>query len=292
MNLDLDRMLEAIGKGQWSADDFDWASPVRGLDRLPAGERKRLGLLLLFTAGVERLGADAFRSHANQVADPRAKAIFELIALDEERHAAVEVRMAKRLGFRWKDLPWVARYSFRKTGHDLRDPAPGAQKFVHENISMLILLFELALDTVLIPAVKTRLGGDPLHEEVFRLLDRDESRHLTMDYWLLEQKGAGPQADVSGFPPDLRNNPLRLLSVLPLLLNFAFMTGVTVKLFTPEQIAAYWKRVEAVPRKSPHARNVPGYRNGERLFRWMMGFYPGFRKQYRPEMPLATAETV
>ncbi len=284
MNLDLDRMLEAVSKGQWSVDDFDWDRPVEGEDRLPANERKLLGKLLLFTAGIERLGADAFRAHANQVSDPRAKAIFELIALDEERHAAAEVRMAKRLGFRWNELPWVTRLAFREVGQDLRYPSPGAQQYIHENISMLILLFELALDTVLIPTIKNRLNGDPVHEEVFRLLDKDESRHLSMDYWLLELKGSAPREKSRGRLWYLRNDPIRLRSLAALLAGFAAMTPVTRKLFTPEQMADYWKRVEAIPKKSPHAGNVPGHRRGVRLFRTLIGMYPGVPPLRPPSM--------
>ena len=61
--------------------------------------------MVLFTAGLERQAAKIFELNAHYITDKRAKQIFELFAIDENRHAEAEIRLARRLGVRWKDLP-------------------------------------------------------------------------------------------------------------------------------------------------------------------------------------------
>ena len=81
MAIDLDRMLRAITEGQWSVEALDWDAPSPSLAALAANERRRMADCLLFVAGLERLGSEAFRVTASQERDPRAKAIFQLVAL-------------------------------------------------------------------------------------------------------------------------------------------------------------------------------------------------------------------
>ena len=253
--INLDRMLHAISEGQWSADELDWSAPMQGLDQLSALDRRRLAHCLLFVSGLERLGSEAFRITAEQESDARAKAIFQLVALDEDRHADVEVRMAKRLGYSVQSLPRVVRSLFRLARHDLATADARTRRLVHENISMQIVLFELGLDSFFTPLLKERLR-DPLHDEVVRRIELDESRHLAMDYWLLERKGqAGGFARTSALGVILRT--FRLRTIVISLLAFVRMRGVLAMLLHESRIPTYRKRVLRIRSKAPSSVHVP-----------------------------------
>lgn len=256
--LDLDKMLGSISEGQWSVDAFDWKTPSPTLDALGEDERRSMAHCLLFVAGLERLGSEAFRVTASQEPDPRAKAIFQLIALDEERHAEAEVRMAARLGHDFGGLPRVARWFFRLARRDLAMATLATRRLIHENISMQIVLFELGLDSFFTPMLKERLS-DPLHDEVVRRIERDESRHLAMDYWLLERRGTeGGFARVT--PAGLVLRVFRLRTVLASALALFSMRRVLATLFDASRIPKYRRRVDAIRTKAPMSKRVPALR--------------------------------
>jgi hypothetical protein len=279
MTLDLDRMLAAVQAGQWSVDDLDWSRPLAGAERLSAAERREAGLALLMTAGLERQAARIFALCARYVDDPRAVEIYRWFEADELRHAEAEVRLARRYGVEWDDLPAPIRWMFHTLVKNFDPPDRG----VHELSSATILLFELALDSILIPTLKGKVD-DPLQAEVFRRIDRDESRHLAMDYWLLERKGElyrgrtlrellaedGPVT----LRRRLRGRYRMSRALVALLVGFAAgtraMPSMSFAGVDPAFVARYLRRVNDVPRKAPAAMGVPTFRMGLRGQRWIM----------------------
>ena len=206
MELDLDRVLAATRAGQWSVNKGDrTGAPVQGAEALSRADRRALGMALVFVAGLEEQAARVFALCADYVDDARAKEIYGLFAQDERRHADAERKLAARFGVHHRDLPRATRWMLESLAGNFNPPTRG----VHEVSSATILLFELGLDS-LIPALRDKVAGSPLQEEVFRRIDRDESRHLAMDYWLLDRKGGEfggrPLAEVltGGQPRSLR----------------------------------------------------------------------------------------
>ncbi|MCA9772825.1 MAG: hypothetical protein KC466_10495 [Myxococcales bacterium] len=122
-NVDLDRILDATRRGQWSVHAFDWDQPLGGIEGTSKRELREMGRMLVFTAGLERQAARIFDLCAHYVADKRAKQIFELFAIDERRHAEAEIRMAARHGVGWGDLPLVTRAAFRDMERRFRRPS-------------------------------------------------------------------------------------------------------------------------------------------------------------------------
>jgi hypothetical protein len=266
MDLDLQRIRDLTAKSQWSVDDLDWKKPIDVADISPRA-RHEAGLALLFTAGLEREAAYVFELCARHVDDPVAKEIYELFRQDELRHAEAEVRLARRYGVEWADLPLGVRAmcgAFEKGREKEPDP-----RRAYEFASAYILLFELALDTILIPALK-KLSNDPIQAEVFRRIDNDESRHLAMDYWLLERRGQQARANPA---PERKPMSERLLSKLPLaytltllVLGFGSMAfhvrALRGTLLDEASLEKYLELVEKVPKKAPHALDVHAYRVG------------------------------
>lgn len=259
MELDLDRVLAAVEEGQWSLDDLDWSQPLAGADRLGARDKREAGLALIFTARLERQAARIFELSAEYVADPRAREIYRWFAVDERRHADAEVRLAARYGVRESDLPAPLEWAMRVFEGNFERPTRG----VHELSSAAIILFELALDTLLVPSLKD-LTDDPLQAQVFRRIDLDESRHLAMDYWLLDRKGV-ELAGIDGreLVGAGRRRGRLLLTLIASIVAFG-TTTVTMPVLRRSaergRMDRYLARVAAIPKKAPHALDLASYR--------------------------------
>ncbi len=281
MNLDLDHMLVQSRKGQWSVDEIDWSVPLQGADGLSPRQRREAGLALLFTAGLERQAARIFRLASRFADDDRARAIYAIFDADELRHAEAEIRLARRYGVRWSDLPSPTRAMFQAMSHDLEREDRG----LHEFSAATIVLFELALDGILIPTLRKQVR-DPLQDEVFMRIDQDEARHLAMDYWLLDRKGelfvaSGAEAALAQLV-GRRSLPQRLLGraqmtagLVVLLTAFAAMRLVVgdlhVRVTEPETVRRYLARVNAIPRRAPAALAHPMFRSGLAGQRYVLG---------------------
>ena len=273
MDLDLDRMLDSTRRGQWSVDELDWEAPLQGAEGLSVRQRREAGLQLVFTAGLERQAARVFGLCAQYAADPRARDIYRLFSADELRHAEAELRLARRYGVSWRDLPLATRWAFGVLAANFDQPDRG----VHELSSATILLFELALDTLLVPILDE--VADPVQRAVFQRINQDEARHLAMDYWLLDRKGAALAAAAAGRDAKTEAaargwarrafDQYRLVrTMIAFIAAFGAMAvatpGVRVHFADGRLIARYLERVRRVPRKAPHAMAVPTYRMGLR----------------------------
>lgn len=267
--IDLDRLLRITRETQWSVHQFDWDKPLEGADHLPPSERRELGLMLVFTAGLEYQAAEIFRLCARYVKDSRAKQIYEFFYVDEMRHARAEIAMARRLGVRWQDMPLLTRLNFRT----MRQIWHSQSRFLHEVTASQIVLFEIGLDGLLIPLLKEKIK-DSLQDEVFRRIDIDESHHLAMDYWLLDRKGSDKEktllefklSELAGLAIAAPLAPLGLWAISRATRNMQNEMG------RPERIKTYWDRVRAVPSKAPHAMDHGIYRQGLKGQKMFMNF--------------------
>lgn len=262
MDLNLDHVLQATRKGQWSVDEFDWSRPLEGASGISKRELREMGLIIVFTAGLERQAAKIFDACASYVTDERAREIYKLFAIDEDRHADAELKLARRYGVGWEDLPLATRAFFAQLNHNWRTN----RRLLHEFSSAQIILFEFGLDSLLIPALKEAVN-DPLQAEVFRRIDLDESRHLAMDYWLLDRKGSG--IDHEPLRPSAKDLPwlLPTMMLMPVAFRQAFTAARTMqrRMHVPERLEHFWRRVEGVTSKSPAAANLEAFTQGVRM---------------------------
>ncbi|HTJ42361.1 MAG TPA: ferritin-like domain-containing protein [Kofleriaceae bacterium] len=282
MDLDLDRMLESVKAGQWSIDQLDWSVPLAGADRLDARTKREAGLALVFTARLERQAARIFALASEHADDPRAAAIYQFFAIDERRHADAEVLLAQRYGVTETDLPKPLHWAMKVLESNFDEPNTA----LHEMSSASIILFELALDSLLVPSLKD-LTDDALQARVFRLIDLDESRHLAMDYWLLDRKGEIYQGRDArailtggaspGFVERMRGKWKLYRTLLALFTAFGTTTvtmPVMRKAAEGGRMDRYLARVAAIPKKAPHALELATFRmalGGQRRVLSLMG---------------------
>lgn len=262
--IDIEKVLDAARKNQWSIDDYDWSTPIK--PKLTRLQRKRLGQILLFAAGVERMGGDAFSNHARYIEDSAAKTLCQLNALDELRHADAETAMAKRLGSEWPDLPWTVRWMFKEMHGEMRRAARTEKgRLLHAFGSSGILIAELGLDSIFLPMLKLAMD-DPMQNEVWRRIDQDERRHIALDYWLIEyrantrRKSKTKEGFASGRKPKSAAYPFPPRAILAMVLGMGTMTYLMRDMpFKADFYKNYWSRLLAVPEKAPHATENSGY---------------------------------
>ena len=95
-------------------------------------------------------------------------------------------------------------------------------------------------------------------------IELDESRHLAMDYWLVERAGE-KRGFLRAGPIEVALSSFRLRTIALSLVGYTRMLYV---LDIPEEgRRTYWRRVQRIQEKAPHSRRVPALRNSIRLLK-------------------------
>lgn len=175
--MDLARMLEKCRRDQWSADDLDWTLRPRPLSR-----EHEMAIVQYFTdmSGIELLAGALFAVQRDLTDDPTLKEIFASFVVDEERHSDVALRLARHYD--------VHRYKRYETNPHLRAFAPHfvrAVRYVTPDVAnAYITTGELLLDIALLRSLDDFVDDEMSHRAM-RLINRDESRHIAIDYYMV-----------------------------------------------------------------------------------------------------------
>ncbi|MBP6633519.1 MAG: hypothetical protein KBG28_13315 [Kofleriaceae bacterium] len=176
--MDLDRMRDKCVRGQWSIDDLDWSLPP---PTLPPAKEEAVVQAFVDMAGIERLAGALFAVQRDKTGDPILRDIFASFVVDEERHSEVAARLARHY-----DVRHLRRYEesaalrrFRPHFLDLvRDSSP-------EIANAYITAGELILDIALLRSIDDYVGDEMSHQAM-ELINRDESRHIAIDFHMTE----------------------------------------------------------------------------------------------------------
>jgi hypothetical protein len=176
--MDLARMLDKCIRDQWSIDDLDWSLPP---PTLPRDKEQAVVQAFLDMAGIELLAAALFEVQHDKTTDPTLQQIFATFVADEQRHAAVARRLAKHYDVhRHRDyIESPALTSFRP--HFLavvRETSP-------EIANAYITSGELILDVALLRSLDDYVADEMSHRAM-QLINRDESRHIAVDFHMTE----------------------------------------------------------------------------------------------------------
>lgn len=187
-------MLDRCNKEQWREDDIDWSRPPRALD--PEDERL---VVQLFTnmAGIERLAGALFAEQARRAKDPVLRAIFETFVIDEERHARVAERLARHYDVRRQARYRIDAHLDRFRTHFLR-----AIRDLDDDVANAYITGgELVLDIALLRSIDDHVRDDTC-AAAMTLINRDESRHIAIDYHMVEHYASdGYEAELRARPP-------------------------------------------------------------------------------------------
>ncbi len=195
--MDLDRMLGKCRRDQWTPDVIDFSIPPR-----PMSRDDEIAVVQYFTnmAGIERLAGALFAEQKRRAKDPRLVEIFESFVKDEVRHARVAQMLARHYD--------VHKYrSYEPDPHLLKfSPAfvDAIRHLTPEVANVYITTGEIILDVALLRSLDDFVA-DPVSAQAMTLINRDESRHIAVDFHMVEYYTSDEYLE------DQRNRPRRPL---------------------------------------------------------------------------------
>ncbi|MDQ3033085.1 MAG: hypothetical protein M3Y87_11755 [Myxococcota bacterium] len=176
--MDAARMLEMCRRDQWRIEDLDWSVAPRALSR-----EDEVAICQYFTdmSGIELLAGALFEVQRDQAHDPVLRDIFASFVVDEERHSRVATLLARHY-----DVHRYQRYELNPHLVRFREHFVRAVKHLAPDIAnAYITTGELLLDIALLRSLDDYVDDDMSHQAM-RLINRDESRHIAVDYHMVE----------------------------------------------------------------------------------------------------------
>jgi len=170
-------MLERCRRDQWSVRDVDLSKTPRTMSA-----EDEIAICQLFTdmAVIERLAGALFREQARRTDDATLRAIFETFVVDEVRHAQMAQMLADHYDRRrlrvYRASPALSRFfdHFVTAVTELDDDVANTY----------ITAGELILDIALLRSINDYVADDA-SAQAMRLINRDESRHIAIDYHMV-----------------------------------------------------------------------------------------------------------
>jgi hypothetical protein len=183
MAIDMDAMLAKIKDRQWALADIDWNAP--GAETIKPEFRPKLKAFMADLCWIENIGARGFAAMARKAPNPTLAEIYRYFHAEEQRHANAELALMKRWDMLQDgEIPepnvniriaieWLDRYS---------DDMPLSV------LGTVIPMLEVALDGALLKFLLDTVE-DPVCHQVFEKINNDESRHIAVDFEVLNMIG-------------------------------------------------------------------------------------------------------
>lgn len=171
-------MLDKCRRYQWRIDELDWTVEQRPMDR-----DTEITVVQYFTdmAAIELLARELFVEQRRRATDPVLHKIFSTFIVDEDRHSQVAARLAEHYN--------VNRYRDYTTNESLVQFRPHFLKALRylsaEVANVYITAGELLLDIALLRSIDDYVDDD-MSRQAMVLINRDESRHIAIDYYMIE----------------------------------------------------------------------------------------------------------
>jgi hypothetical protein len=253
--MDLDNMLQMIKDRQWALIDIDWDAP--GAELIEPELWTKLKPFMTDLMWIENVGARGFAALAKKAPNPTLKSIYEHFHAEEQKHANAELALMRRWGMLDND--------------EIPPPSVNVQLVINwldkfsDGMSLSILgtvipMLEVALDGALIKFITDEVK-DPVAQEVFKRINSDESRHLAVDFEVMDLLG---HADLRRLAVEFVGswmNPTLLigaLSYFPLLNKMR--DNIVAMGVNEERLYQAMRRFQSVGERSQFARRVPMYR--------------------------------
>ena len=255
MAMDLDEMLQRIKDKQWALADIDW--DAAGAELIEPELWAKLKPFMTDLMWIENVGARGFAALARTAPTPTLKSIYEHFHAEEQKHANAELALMRRWGMLENDevpppsvnvqlvITWLDKFS---DGMSL------------SILGTVIPMLEVALDGALIKFITDEVK-DPVAQEVFKRINSDESRHLAVDFEVMDILGhADMRKLVVDFVGSWMNPALIVgtLSYFPLLNKMR--DNIVAMGVNEERLYQAMRRFQSVGERSAFARRVPMYR--------------------------------
>ncbi|TQR83444.1 ferritin-like domain-containing protein [Mycobacterium hodleri] len=183
MAIDMDAMLEKIKDRQWALADIDWDAP--GAETISDEFRPKLKAFMADLCWIENVGARGFAALAKKAPTPVLAEIYRYFHAEEQRHANAELALMKRWGM-------LEDGEMPEPNINIRLAIQWLDKY-SDDMSLSILgtvipMLEVALDGALLKFLLEEVH-DPVCHQVFEKINNDESRHIAVDFDVLNMIG-------------------------------------------------------------------------------------------------------
>src|SRR6478735_12276155 len=181
--LDMDAMLAKIKDRQWALADIDWDAP--GAETISDEFRPKLKAFMADLCWIENVGARGFAALAKKAPTPTLAEIYRYFHAEEQRHANAELALMKRWGM-------LADGEVPEPNVNIRLAIDWLDRWADDMplslLGTVIPMLEVALDGALLKFLLDEVH-DPVCHQVFEKINNDESRHLVVDFEVLDMIG-------------------------------------------------------------------------------------------------------
>ena len=175
--MDLQRMLRMCTDDQWGVGDLDFSQTPR-----PMSRDDESSVVQYFTdmGQIERLAGALFVEQQRRVTDPVLKEIYASFVIDEMRHSHVAQMLADHY-----DVHRLKTYRVSPSLERFFPHFVDAIRHLADDVAnAYITSGELILDIALLRSIDDFVA-DPLSAQAMELINRDESRHIAVDYYMV-----------------------------------------------------------------------------------------------------------
>jgi hypothetical protein len=193
--MDLERMLRMCREGQWKVGDLDFSRKPR-----PMSEDDEAAVVQYFTdmVQIERLAGALFVEQHRRATDPILKEIFATFVDDEMRHAHAAQMLADHY-----DVRKLKVYRTSDSLHRFFPHFVEAIRHLTDDVAnVYITTGELVLDVALLRSIDDFVD-DPLSAQAMALINRDESRHIALDYHMVGYFASDAYREKKRFEPPM-----------------------------------------------------------------------------------------
>ncbi|MDB4962385.1 MAG: hypothetical protein JWP01_2384 [Myxococcales bacterium] len=247
-------MLDKCVRDQWTISDLDWS--VRP-PALPRDKEEAVVQAFLDMAGIELLAGALFEVQREKTTDPTLRKIFSTFVADEKRHSAVALRLSQHYD--------VHHYRSYVESASLTAFRPHFLSLVRntspEIANAYITSGELILDVALLRSLDDYVADDMSHQAM-NLINRDESRHIAVDFHMTEHYCSDAyQAEIRARPRPSLREMTRMIRVVATMMWYAkpflqevFLAPMDRTDPSGRRVQEAFKRIQLVLRKPTVAR--------------------------------------
>ena len=254
MAIDMEAMLAKIKDRQWALADIDWGAP--GAETIRDEFRPKLKAFMADLCWIENVGARGFAALAKKAPDPTLAEIYRYFHAEEQRHANAEMALMKRWGMLDDgELP-EPNVNIRLSIEWLDAFADSMPLSV---LGTVIPMLEVALDGALLKFLLDTVE-DPVCHQVFEKINNDESRHIAVDFEVLDLIGHARTRRLAIELVGRTASPgliIGMLMYVPLLKRiYGEMAEMGLE---PERLNNAVKRFKQLGERGEHTWRVPTY---------------------------------
>ncbi|RJO70136.1 ferritin-like domain-containing protein [Nocardia panacis] len=265
MTMDFDDMLRKIKDRQWALADIDWDAP--GAETIGPDLHARLKPFMTDLMWIENVGARGFAAMAKKAPTETLREIYRYFHAEEQKHANAELALMRRWGM--LDGEEIPQPNVNvKLVIDFLDRY--ADEMSMSFLGTVIPMLEVALDGALIKFIVDEIE-DPVCQEAFKRINSDESRHLAVDFAVMDLLG---HTALRKLLIELIGGWVRptfligVLSYVPLLNKMR--DNIVAMGVDEEKLFAAMRRYANVGERSEFARRLPMYQIVKRHSTWVV----------------------